>query len=272
MNKYLREYEHIKNGSNKLIIVCSGFPNTKAVSEIIDTHGVGTNEYLNEMQKHWNLLNYYQMKSNGEFDFLYIKDKFNDYFGYMYIEDENYILDNYANELDTFINMHGYNKRNVTICGSSKGGFVARLLGYKCDNITNIIAGIPHLTLQIYNDPENPSSAIRQLHSVLWSTEKKANISNKVVEYELNVCNPDKKEIIITSLHDIFINDFALLNNYHANIYIFEENVTHSETITLNLKLFLNIIYSVARNETPEFGVFKKYELNEIKKILKNQI
>lgn len=268
MNKYFKEFEYISNGSDKLIIVCTGFFNTDSVSELIKANSYRSKDYMDAMQKYWNIFNYYQMKTNTDFDFLYLKDKFNDFVGYMFIDGENYILDDYAMELDQFITQFKYERENVTICGSSKGGFTSRLLGYKCDNIQNIVVGIPHLDLSAYDNEKHSKEAVDLLYQVLWSTEKKRTITEQIESYSRNVVDETKNEVIITGLTDFFIKQFNEFNNQHSKLYIYEEEAGHSEIITSNLQLFLNIIYSVAKQEVPNFGPYKRYSLEDLKQAI----
>lgn len=249
--------EYFNNDSEKLIIITTGNPVSSVVSPTIkklyECNDVSEKEILTkELKEILSKYNYFKYSQNKDCDYLYLLDFYDGFFGYFFSDGEKYILNDVVSQLDNFIIENGYKKENVTIFGSSKGGYAAMLLGNECQQIGNVIGVIPALDLTMYeNRHQDPNYFIRKISDTLFGSEKRQQNTMRIMEKIKNYGNGEvdesKKQLYILGLRDLtfFKPAFEILNNENNfDLLLVEHIYGHGAVSALEQNNIKKLVYN----------------------------
>ncbi|MGG4466557.1 accessory Sec system protein Asp2 [Paenibacillus alvei] len=168
--------------------------------------------------------NYISTFRNLECNKLFILDDFgNDYRGTYYLgtNEDWFLKDEITNLISHIKNKTGIKNENITLTGSSKGGFAALFYAFK-DTYGSVIAGEPQILVGDYVSKKN----IGVFNNIMgeYSEEKKEKLNKTLFEVIEERGKYPSKIIVICGKE----NDWYLKNHiYHLTSFLDKKGVSH---------------------------------------------
>lgn len=243
------EYDHIKNNSNKLIIIFQSVGQIPAEEFDKILNGEVSSEQIKNYHSNYNYMKI--AVKNSSFDYLFIKDYYSQCYRWYIVDSGEFIVNKLNEELTEFLCNNKY--KYVYAFGSSKGASGALIYGNINKYITHVLALVPQIE-------------IAKFINGAFGRYKDLFFNNKV-EFEREVDNflykiysikniYDKKKIYLYSgMYDnqvqqiLKLYNISIKNGYEMRLLFNRTDEKHTPLVINHLPLLEDILFNLNDDE-----------------------